>query len=392
MKILFVNHFRPTTASFLRQLGLAKELSREGHEISFIVRRPSKGKLDSKQSEMALQGGSSVAETISYWSEPFEQLLPYNALRLQEKCKRFDLIHVNRASPFTSTMLSFSKIMGKRIVLDWEDWDGIGGYISVARKSLPSRFALGFFEEVVPKSCNSIIVVSRFLGQRAERQGIARDKIFYIPNGFDESLFNESVSGARVRQEYKLGSKPLILFLSALHSYEAENWSKILDCLQYVVKEIPDATLLMTGHGDPSMIMQYAETRGIRKNVSYIGYVPRALIPEVMATADLAVHILSDNVLYRSASPMVVPEYMAMGKAIIASDVGELSTMLKNGAGVLIKDQTAKAFGEAAVKLLVDSNARKKFGETASTRARAEYSYRVLAKKAETAYARALEA
>ncbi|MDG6906108.1 MAG: glycosyltransferase [Nitrososphaerota archaeon] len=394
MRILFVNHLKPTTASFLRQTGLGRELSKAGHEVSYIGRRPSKtieryGKLSGIAPLETISEGPS---NISYWFEPFEPLTPRNIVRLLEISRDYEVIHVNKAYPYTSTLLSVPKLLaGKAIVIDWEDWDGIGGYINFAGKNLPSRFALGFFEEVVPKSCNAIVAVSKILANRAERKGIPQDKIFYIPNGYDESLFDQKLSGDRVRKVLDIGSRPTILLVSALHAYERENFKKIFDSLQYVAKQVPDVLLLIAGQGEVDMILQYAQSLGIRENVMCLGFVPHAVIPEVIAAADVAIHVLNDNIYFRSSSPMVVPEYMAMGKAIVGSAVGELNTMLGDGAGILVKHQSPKEFGRAIVSLLTDSGLKKRTEETALARAKAIYSYKSLAKRAELAYAKALE-
>ena len=362
--------------------------------MSYIGRRPATNtKRFGRLSDIKpLSTNLTELNNIEYWHEPFEASIPLNILKLVQISRDFDLIHVNKAYPFTSMLLSVPKFLaGKAIVIDWEDWDGIGGYINITNKSVPSRFALGFFEEVVPKSCNSIITVSRILAERAERKGIARDKIFYIPNGYDETLFNPRISGQRIRSMLNLGSRPTILLVSALHAYERENFTKIFDSLYHVVKKVPDAALLIAGQGDVEKILEYAKSLGISDNVVYLGYVPHAVIPEVIATADVAIHTLSDNVYFRSSSPMVVPEYMAMGKATVASGVGELITMLGNGAGILIRDQSPENFGEAIVSLLTDSALKKKIEETALARAKEIYSYKYLAKQVELAYTRALK-
>ncbi|MDG6998526.1 MAG: glycosyltransferase [Nitrososphaerota archaeon] len=393
MKILFVNHLKPSAASFLRQFGLGKELSRMGHTVSYIGRRPSDTvRREGKLSENSRSDFNSEYKKLTYWSEPFEQSIPLNIVKLIEQCRDVDLIHVNKAYPFTSSLLFAAKFLaGKGIVLDWEDWDGIGGYISIANKSLPSRFALGFFEEVVPKSCDSIITVSKILAERAKLKGIPPDKIFQVPNGFDESLFNDRVSGERVRQTLGLGSRPTILLVSALHSFEAESFTKIFDSLHFVVRKVPNAVLLIAGSGDTLRMRKYADSLGIGKNVEYVGYVPHTVIPEVIAASDVAVHILSDNIYFRSSSPMVVPEYMAIGKPIVASAVGELNTMLKGGAGILVQHQSPESFGGAILKLLLDIDLREKVGRAAKSRAKENYAYSTLAKMAELAYLKALE-
>lgn len=393
MRILFVNHLKPTTASFLRQFGLGRELSNAGHKVSFMGRKPSNVKRYGRLSEVSSnETGSNQLKEVTHWAEPFEEMIPFNIAKLLEKSRDFDLIHVNKAYPFTSMLLSFPKFLaGKPVVVDWEDWDGIGGYINLAKKSLPSRFVLGFFEEVVPKRCDSIITVSKILAERAERKGIAPDRIFYVPNGFDQELFNEKISGKKVREILGLGSRPTVLLVSALHSYERENFTKIFDCMASVVKSVPDAVLLIAGQGDVEQIMKYAQSLGIGKNIIYLGYVPHEIIPQVIAATDVAIHILSDNIYFRSSSPMVVPEYMSMGKAVVASDVGELRMMLNDGAGILVKNQTPEAFGDALVSVLTNTDQRRRIEQTALLRAKENYSYRHLAKLAESAYRKAVE-
>ena len=149
--------------------------------------------------------------------------------------------------------------------------------------------------------------------------------------------------------------------------------------------------LEIAGQGEIGKIFEYVKKLGIERNFVYLGFIPHSKIAEAIASADVAVHILRDTIYFRSSSPMVVPEYMAMGKPVIASDVGELSVMLKDDAGILVKDQTPRAFSEAIVRLLNDSKTRRKVGMAALERASRMYSYRVLARRVEEAYQKALE-
>jgi glycosyltransferase involved in cell wall biosynthesis len=350
-----------------------------------MARRPVR---DTRQDD-SIQKISDDPKEITYWIEPFEQSFPFNMLRLIKRARRFDLIHVNRANPFTSTMLFPLKVLGgKRVIIDWEDWDGVGGYIDIMKKGMISRFALGFFEEVFPKSCALVIVVSKALEKRAMRLGIPPNKILYVPNGFDESLFSENLSGGEFRKKFGLEDRPVILFMSALHLFEKDNWGMILRSMRYVVDEVPNATLLIVGGGNRSWVTKYAEELHLERNLVCTGYIPRTLVPAAIASADVAVHVLKDNNFFRSSSPMVIPEYMAMRKAIVASDVGEIHFMLDNGVGMLVKDQKPREFGEAILKLLLNPGLRERLGRSASEKAKTEYSYRVLAQKIEESYSR----
>jgi glycosyltransferase involved in cell wall biosynthesis len=88
---------------------------------------------------------------------------------------------------------------------------------------------------------------------------------------------------------------------------------------------------------------------------------------------------------------MVMPEYMAMGKPIVAPRTGELAYALTGGAGWLVDGAKPELLAGGVVALLKDETRRREMGMTAQRKAREEYSYRSLAAKLKTAYLRLSE-
>ena len=71
--------------------------------------------------------------------------------------------------------------------------------------------------------------------------------------------------------------------------------------------------------------------------------------------------------------PNVIIEAMALGKAIIATDVGAMPEMLADGCGVVIPARDTEALQTALAKVLADPQLRASMGARAMEKARREY-------------------
>ena len=70
---------------------------------------------------------------------------------------------------------------------------------------------------------------------------------------------------------------------------------------------------------------------------------------------------------------MVMPEYMAMGKPIVAPRTGELAYALTGGAGWLVDGARPELLAEGVVALLKDEPRRRQMGLTAEKKAREDF-------------------
>jgi glycosyltransferase involved in cell wall biosynthesis len=84
----------------------------------------------------------------------------------------------------------------------------------------------------------------------------------------------------------------------------------------------------------------------------------RSDIPEILAASD--VFLLSST---REALPLAVLEAMAAGLPVVATNVGDLPMIVKEGVtGLLVNPDDERAFANALFELLSDANRAKELG------------------------------
>lgn len=234
------------------------------------------------------------------------------------------------------------------------------------------------------------MTVSHLLTSRMAQLGVPREKMVLIPNGYDEELFNPSMSGGEIREQYALKDSPVVIYMSTFWKFERGLHETALAAFKEVTRQVPDARLLMVGGGNLPVSSLIAE-RGLEGRVIPTGFVERRRVPMLIASADVALHVISDHPFHAASSPMVMPEYMAMGKPIVAPRTGELAYALTGGAGWLVSGARPDLLATGVVALLKDEQRRHEMGLTAEKKAREEYSYRSLAAKLKAAYLRLFE-
>jgi glycosyltransferase involved in cell wall biosynthesis len=374
-RILFTNHLPPGSASCLRQADLAKYLSRRGFVCDFIARRP-KGPPDNSVGSF---------RSVTYWNEPIEQKLPANARLFSRALDGSTLIHVSKAFPYTAAVVSLGNHPRRSLSVDMEELDGYGGYASYAGLYGMRGNLLTFCERFFPVRGDIVPCVSHYLLERMRQLGVAKERLLFVPNGYDDESFSPSIREDGIREKYSLGDSKVVIYVSTFHRFEKELHRTALASFKLASAQVPDAKMLMVGGGNLDIRSLVAET-GLQEKVIAAGRVPRDTIPKMIAASDLAIHVISNHPFHVSTAPMVVPEYMAMGKAVVAPRIGELAFGLAGGAGLLVETPDPRLLAEGIVRLLKDDSAREAMGHEALRRARSEYSYNVLAERLASAY------
>lgn len=104
----------------------------------------------------------------------------------------------------------------------------------------------------------------------------------------------------------------------------------------------------------------------------------------------MAVACFEDNPVTRCKSPLKIAEYLASGKPIVASDVGEVRDMVGE-AGILVEAGNARQLAEKIIFILSDKRLGEELGIKARKRAEDIYNWRISAQTLLNAYERALQ-
>jgi glycogen synthase len=176
-----------------------------------------------------------------------------------------------------------------------------------------------------------VIAVSEPLAEAARRVG-ATD-VRWIPNGVDIP--------AEVGEE---ADPPEVLFVGRLSREKG-------------IRELVEATqgmnLVVAGDGPLHSLVPEA-----------LGFVPHAEVERLLARA--AVVVLPSH---REGLPMVLLEAMAHGRAVVATPVGGIPSLVEDGkTGLLVPPGDAAAFRAAIERLLGDPDLRKRLGAAARER------------------------
>lgn len=116
----------------------------------------------------------------------------------------------------------------------------------------------------------------------------------------------------------------------------------------------------------------------MREATIMTGAVPHTRIPEIVSIADVVVAPAPPIGAGEggTGTPLKLFEYMAAGKAIVASAVSQARDVLENGeTGLLVKPADSEAFSGAITSLLNDPAERRRLGLNARKRAEEKHSW-----------------
>ncbi len=224
------------------------------------------------------------------------------------------------------------------------------------------------------------VIANRFLLRRADRvtavgqfvkqalidhEGIGSGRIEVVHNGIDPQIFEQActpTARAAVRGEWGVADdQPVILQVARFHP--VKDHATAIRALAGVVREVPNAVLVMAGDGDRLQEMEgLAQRLGVSGNTRFLGV--RQDIPNLMAGADAFIlSSLSEGI------SVTLLEAMAAGLAIATTDVGGNSEIVVEGqTGLLSPRADPEKLSQNLVRLLRDEDLRGRMGRAGRER------------------------
>ena len=267
-------------------------------------------------------------------------------------------------------------LRNKPLHYDWDDWEEQIWYESCGRK-LHSRFigfSFKFLERILPLLADSISCASNHLGILTKNFGVNEEFIFEAPVGADLDKFRPGLNGEHVKQAYRIQKdEEIVLYIGQLHG--AQYVDLFIQAAEFVLNKRQNVKFMIVGDGFlQSRLRQLVYDLGLREKIIFTGAVQHDAIPSYIAASSICVAPFRDTSVTRCKSPLKIVEYMASGKAIVASNVGEVGKML-TGAGILTKAGDHRQLAEGILKLLTDKNLRDKLGKAARKKAEEQFNW-----------------
>ena len=213
-------------------------------------------------------------------------------------------------------------------------------------------------ETWVCKRADQIVVLCNGLKDDLVARGISPKKITPVFNGVNADNFHPCPVDPEYLQAWGLQGKKIIGFIGSFYRYEGLDL--LIKAFADIAKNEPVAVLLLVGGGEmEGELRDQLDNLKLTNRVVMPGRIPHDRIPGVYAMVDILAYPRYTMRLTELVTPLKPLEAMAMGKALVASDVGGHRELIKDGkTGVLFKAGDEKALAVALADLLNNDKQR----------------------------------
>lgn len=220
---------------------------------------------------------------------------------------------------------------------------------------------------------DKFICWSNYYGKNhLQKWGIPEDKITTISGGINTEIYNPTVDGSAIKNRYP-SNYPLIVFAKPLYFTNTESAKILVQAVALLKPKIAIKLLIGSGEGE-NEIRSLAKTLGIEDFVEFMPPTPFPDIPKYIAAADLVVLPFT----YSATTSRSLLEAMAMGKAIITTNVGEIPNIIENGKQALLVNPTIKDVSDAIELVITNQNLATSLSRNAVALVKQKYSLSII--------------
>lgn len=186
-------------------------------------------------------------------------------------------------------------------------------------------------EAEVARRADRVLVITRAVGDHLAARGVPWAKMAVLPNAVDPAAFAPRPPTPALLERLGLGGVAVIGYIGSLVHYEG------LDVLLVAAAQLRARLggafrVLIVGDGAalPGLRAQ-ARALGIEDLVVFTGRVPHHEVGDYYAAVDVLAFPRKDLPVCHLVSPLKPFEAMAMGKAVVVSDVAALTEIVVDG-------------------------------------------------------------
>ncbi|MBA2442460.1 MAG: glycosyltransferase family 4 protein [Rubrobacter sp.] len=224
-----------------------------------------------------------------------------------------------------------------------------------AHRGLVDRAGAEDVAEKVFGAATLLFAVSGGVAEYLERYPAARGRVQVVPNGVDPGRFPEGLEPSRPSGTFTVG------FVGTLKPWHG--LAELVEAFGRLHRRAPEARLLVVGDGpERAGLENELAARGLSGAAHLTGSVASAEVPGLLASMDVAVAPYpGERDFY--FSPLKIYEYLAAGLPVVASRVGQLEDVIRDGEnGLLCPAGDPGALAAALDELRRDRGLRSRLG------------------------------
>ena len=228
-------------------------------------------------------------------------------------------------------------------------------------------------ERLILRQADVIAAVSANASEDLVAAGAPAERVRIVPNGVSVELFADATP-MPLPGDLSDASSFVVCFVGLFYPWHGVRF--LAEAFALFHTRCPDARLLLVGDGEEAPVVRSVlERYGALEAAHFTGLVPRSDAPRYMAAADVLVSPHAD--VHRFiGSPIKLFEYMAAGKPIVATRVGQIQEVLADAeSALLVAPEAPEAMARALERLYDDRAFGERLGRAAQAQARERHSW-----------------
>ena len=349
--------FHPNKTMRSRALGLARPLSAQGHDVQIFMppwQTPEEADKSWQEDDVTIRYVPLKGGTLGITRQLVHEVRTWQP----------DVVHCFKPKAYSGLVAwwlwQFQR-KDLRLILDTDDWEGWGGWNDLAPYSPLQKRFFAWQEQWGMSHCHALTVASKALQTLAWGQGIAPEKVVYVPNGAGINNQQLTVNNQRITD------RPTILLYSRLFEFDV---GRLVTVLRGVKTAVPNLKILSIGTGlyadEAKALRQQWQEADLLDCVEDIGWVKESELPALLTQADVGLYFMDDTLLNRTKCPVKLTDMVMLGIPVVGESVGQVPEYVVNGqTGLLRATGDVDGLIEDVICLLQDSEKRAHFGKNA---------------------------
>ncbi len=243
-------------------------------------------------------------------------------------------------------------------------WGTFWGHWAKVKTIISNRRDMGFWRNgqhiltyrLINPWVKRIVTVTNSIKQMViDTEGVSADKIEVVYNGVE--FYPHPVDIVRKKSQLGLNSSEIII-MHVANLRPVKGHQYLIEAFAKAVKSCNNIKLVLIGKDELNGSLQHlAQTLGIEDKILFLGQ--RTDIGELLTISDICVlPSLSEGM------SNAILEYMAIGKPVIATQVGGNPELIQDGYnGLLVAKENIDQLSQALINLLEDPQKRRSMGE-----------------------------
>ena len=345
MKILQVVSCRGWSSDAYWATRMCSELDRTGHEATLVCRRGTEERVISR----ARAEGVKRIETLSLRSglRPWADLDDIRSLRA--RLESADIVHVHRGKEHWLAALA-NRLRARPTPLV-----RTRHIVQPLQPHALNRWLYGHATDLM-------ITVSEAIARQCRAAGlVSAHRVIALPGGADGERFQPASDSTALRQ--RLGIDEEAAVIGVLSGFRVmKGHGLVVEAATRLASERRPFHLVFAGQGPfEAAIRQAVEKAGLSERVSFLGFVQDTA--GLLAALDIALY----PPLESDGMSRALFEYLAAGRAVVASRVGVAAEVLTDGRdALLVPGGDAPELAAAMARLLERPTLRAELGQAAA--------------------------